>query len=377
MRNLIPPFVRPMMRLVGTNDRGAVGVLVGILLSTGVLLGMAALTVDVGMIYQERAELQNGADAGSIAVAKTCVVGTTGCRPGDAANYANLNSKDGVSDVTTVCGHGDGLTPCPTVPEPPRMVDCPTLPEDDDDPTNDDANYVDVHTATKTTETTGDSTLLPPVFSRALAGNAGYEGDTVLACARAMWGPAMPGSKSLAMTLSQCAWTAATGGGTTFDVDFRFFVRDPSAPTGDCQSAPGAFGWLGQDESGECTADIDLTENTAESDTGKDVPKECKGPLKSYVDNKTLIYIPIFSSTEDTGGNATYNLVGLAAFIITGYANMPGADPRTYPKELKDACPKGDTSPSCIFGHFTKALVPVSTSIGGTDFGAIAIKLAG
>ena len=64
MRNLVPPFVRPMLRLLGRDDRGAFGVLVGMLFSTGVLLGMAALTIDVGTLYQERAELQNGADAG-------------------------------------------------------------------------------------------------------------------------------------------------------------------------------------------------------------------------------------------------------------------------------------------------------------------------
>jgi Flp pilus assembly protein TadG len=62
-----------MMRLLGADDRGAIGVLVGMLLATGVLLGMAALTVDVGMLYQERAELQNGADAASIAVSDALV----------------------------------------------------------------------------------------------------------------------------------------------------------------------------------------------------------------------------------------------------------------------------------------------------------------
>jgi len=371
MRNLIPPFVRPMMRLVGADDRGAVGALVGMLLATGVLLGMAALTVDVGMVYQERAELQNGADAGSIAVAKTCVVGTSGCTPVSAANYANLNSKDGVSAVTLVCGHDPKgvLSSCPA-PSGPALVNCPSAPSAG-------TNYVDVHTAT---ETTGGSSLLPPVFARALAGNAGYQGSTVLACARAMWGPAIQSSNSLAMTLSLCAWTQATGGTPpTFGVDVRIFVRDaPNAPTCDGLSAPGEFGWL--NDVGGCKAEIDLTQDgyAAGSDPGKNLSDECQAALKSYVANKTPIYIPIFDTTTGTGNGASYHLVGLAAFILTGYANMnPLKDAIPSPFTLAD-CPNGKTTPSCIFGHFTQALVPVSTTIGGgTYFGATAIKLAG
>jgi hypothetical protein len=368
MRNLVPPFVRPMMRLLGADDRGAIGVLVGMLLGSGVLLGMAALTIDVGTLYQERAELQNGADAGSIAVAKTCVVAT--CTPGTAANYANLNSKDGVSAVTLVCGHGAGLDPCPS--SSGTMVDCPSAPSAG-------TNYVDVHTATKTTS---GSSLLPPVFSRALAGNAGYQGSTVLACARAMWGPAIQSSNSLAMTLSLCAWTQATGGTTppTFGTDVRIFVRDaPNAPTCNGLSAPGEFGWLNT-VSG-CTASIDLTQNgyVAGSDPGKSLSKACQDALESYVANKTPIFIPIFDTTTGTGSGASYHLVGLAAFILTGYANMnPLKDVIPAGFDPKTACPNGATTPSCIFGHFTQALVPVSTTIGtGTDFGAIAIKLAG
>jgi Flp pilus assembly protein TadG len=368
MRDVVLKLVRPMMRLLGRDDRGAVGVLVSMLLGTGVLLGMAALTIDVGILYQERAELQNGADAGSIAVAQTCVV--TSCAPGTAAGYANLNAKDGASAVTLVCGHdaGGALPGCPA--SSGTMVDCPSAPAAG-------TNYVDVHTAT---QTTGGSSLLPPVFARALAGNAGYQGSTVLACARAMWGPAMQSSKSLAMTLSLCAWTQATGGTPpTFGTDVRIFVRDaPTAPTCAGLSRPGEFGWL--NDIGGCTASVDLTQSgyVTGSDPGKNISDACQDALKSYVANKTPIFIPIFDTTTGTGSGATYHLVGLAAFILTGYANMnPLKDDIPSPFTKAD-CPNGKTTPSCIFGHFTQALVPMSTTIGnGTYFGATVIKLAG
>ena len=369
MRNLIPPFVRPMMRLLGADDRGAFGVLVGMLLATGVLLGMAALTVDVGQLYQERAELQNGADAGSLAVAKSCLTGPA-CTTGTAATYANLNAKDGVSAVTLVCGHDlkGGLPGCPG--STGTMVDCPSAPAAG-------TNYVDVHTATRTS---GGSSLLPPVFARALTGNAGYQGSTVHACGRAMWGPAVKSSQSLAMTLSMCAWTQATGGTPpTFGVDTRIFVRDaPSAPTCAGLSAPGEFGWL--NDIGGCSAAIDLTQSgyAAGSDPGKNITKACQDALTSYVASGTPIFLPIFDTTTGSGSGATYHLVGLAAFILTGYANMNPLKDDIPSPFTKSSCPNGATTPSCIYGHFTQALVPVSTTVGtGTYFGATAVKLAG
>jgi Flp pilus assembly protein TadG len=366
MRNLVPRFIRPMLRMVGADERGAVGILVGTLFATGVVLGMAALTVDVGRLYVESAELQNGADAGSIAVAKSCVA-QNACRPDDAARYANDNSKDGASAVTLVCGRGPALTSC--APSSGTLGDCPAEPAT--------ATYVDVHTATRTS---GGSSLLPPVFARSLPGNGAYQGTTVHACARAMWGPAVQSSRSLAMTLSLCAWTQATGGTPpNFGTDVRIFVRDaPNAPTCAGMSKPGEFGWLS--DSGNCSASVDLTQSgyVAGSDPGKNLSQACQDALMSYVANKTPIFIPVFDTTSGTGSGATYHVLGLAAFVLTGYANMNPLKDAIPSGFTRASCPNGATTPSCIYGHFTQALVPVTTTIGtGTNFGATAIRLAG
>src|ERR1039457_1222087 len=84
MRNLILGLARPVLRLLGRDERGAVGVLVAMMLGAGVLTGMGALVIDVGQLYQERAELQNGADAAALAVAESCATGT--CTPSIAAS---------------------------------------------------------------------------------------------------------------------------------------------------------------------------------------------------------------------------------------------------------------------------------------------------
>ena len=44
------------------SDRGAVGIIVAILLASGVLLGVAALSVDVGQLTAEREQLMSAAD---------------------------------------------------------------------------------------------------------------------------------------------------------------------------------------------------------------------------------------------------------------------------------------------------------------------------
>lgn len=179
MRNL----GRLPLRLLRRDDRGAVGVLIALLIGSGVLLGMAALVIDVGQIYQNRAELQNGADAAALAIARQCALGTcaSGSALATAATFADSNASaltQGTAGVSAVCG-SDGLGSCSAYIGS-GLTDCPA------DPTDDLVNFVDVQTETKLPS---GSTLLPPVFGSTLVGNSTYDGTTVKACAQAEWQP--------------------------------------------------------------------------------------------------------------------------------------------------------------------------------------------
>ena len=57
-------------------DEGVVLVWVALMLV--VLVGMGALVIDIGALYVEKRELQNGADAAALAVARDCVEGDCG-----------------------------------------------------------------------------------------------------------------------------------------------------------------------------------------------------------------------------------------------------------------------------------------------------------
>ena len=56
----------------GFADRGGVAVIVSVLLAGGVLLGMAALSVDVGQLNAEREELISAADGSAQSIAGEC-----------------------------------------------------------------------------------------------------------------------------------------------------------------------------------------------------------------------------------------------------------------------------------------------------------------
>ena len=372
MRDLICGLASPMRRLLGPDDRGAVGVLVAILIGGGVLFGMGAIVVDVGQLYSERAQLQNGADGGALAVAKTCAQGT--CTPGAAQLYANSNSNDGRSAVDLVCGTGT-LAGCPG--STGKIYDCPPPPKAA-------TNYVDVHTSTLTSS---GSTLLPPSFARALLGNKNYNGSTVFACAQAAWGPPQAAA-GVAVTFSACEWDAATQNGTVFappppypphplpspSLD-RVLKLHTTSTNGGCPTepagadGPGLFGWT-DDPTNTCTTPI--INGQYGGNTGTSISAACKQVIAADQANRTLIFIPVYVAISGTGANGTYTLKGFAAFVITGY-HLPGFKATDWLNPANDC--KG--SSFCINGYFTQGLVPDPGTIGGPNLGADVIQLTG
>lgn len=408
MRDLISGLARLMTQRLGQRERGAIGVLVAALIGGGVLLGMAALTIDVGQLYQNRAELQNGADAGALAVARACAQDSANCTPvnalGIAGNYADANASQltgGTDGAATPCGSGGTLSACTGATG--ALTQCPA------DPAN--VNYVDVNTSTRLPD---GSTLLPPVFAGAL----GIGGQTVRACAQAEWGTAMT-SDSLAVTVSFCAWQALThdtdGDGddsadnddddTQYDHLIPLWLKGKGTSCTDNasgQKLPGGFGWLAPSctSTGNstcanpCTAVIDINTattpptGTTYTDPGANVTNDCKTALQS--DLGTTVYIPVFDQSYSQGGNAYYHVIGLAAFFITGYANMTGlknagipqpvippADPAGY--NLCVSSPdKSVNNQECLEGYFAKGLTNLPGPISsGPGFGADTIQLTG
>jgi Flp pilus assembly protein TadG len=343
-----------------------VGIIVCLLLGT-VLLGLSALVIDVGQLYQERAQLQNGADAAALAVAKGCIL--SGCTPGSALStaqtYADENASDGSAGVGAVCGSAGTLPACGA--SSGAMTACPSPPSS--------GNYVDVNTSTKTS---GGATVIAPVFARELVGNGSYTGTTVLACAQVTWGSAGSTYSGLltAFTTPACQWDKESGAGLVFgspppgtlpssSYDMKLTLgygrktgcsTEPSGSDG-----PGTFAWI--TETGGCT--LQVTGTTYPVRTGTASP-HCNTPLFDDAQNKSLIYIPVYTSATGNGASSVYNLKGVAAFVVTGY-HVPGRGMFAfYPDWLNPANTCTGTS-YCIDGYFVSEPGTLSSSGGVTS----------
>lgn len=385
MRNVI----RRALLTPGQNDRGAIGVLFAVLIAAGVLFGLAAVVVDVGETYAERAELQNGADAGALAVAKACALGSADCSDsteptGTAGTYANANAKDALSEVWLVCGYDadQPLIECPaTTGTTDSRVDCPELPPSG-------TEFVDVHTSTRT----AGGTTLTPRFGHAQNSDEPFEGTTVGACARAAWG-APAGGKSFAGTISDCEWEQATTGGTDYapsppyppnpDATYSrvLELHDPKEDSSDAAGetcadrngvdGPGQFGWV-EDPDDDCSAYIDEGDSYS-TDPGADVSSACKTELASSRENQEPIFIPLYSTVSGTGTNGEYELSGFAAFIVTGY-HLPSFKAKDWLTGTHHCT----GSQKCIYGFFIdEEYMPGGGSIGGADRGVYTAKLTG
>lgn len=90
------------------DDRGAVGALVSVLIVA--LLGMSALVVDIGNLWQHRRNLTTATDASALAAAQEFALGGNGC--GSVSNdYFSTNRPAGatvVSCTPTALGNGAG-----------------------------------------------------------------------------------------------------------------------------------------------------------------------------------------------------------------------------------------------------------------------------
>lgn len=270
------------------NENGAISVIVAILMVT--LLGFVAIAVDVGVIYSERAQLQNGADASAIALAQKCarhaadpVCSTTSTL---ATSLANQNALDGMSKVHT--------------------IELDTT-----------ARKVSVTTSAKEPGGTDNSVSL--FFADVL----GVPTKEVGARASAVWGSPKAGRTAFPLAFSICQVKDNIGG------SLQLLQEHGKNANADCNYGPsgaavqGGFGWLVQD-AGKCGGTIDLAVSEGGSDPGNNAPGNCTTELNRWASDITagrdvIVLLPVFNKVTGTGAGAIYGLVSFAAFKVTGW----------------------------------------------------------
>ncbi len=414
-------------------ERGATMMVFSILLAFGVSMGMLAISVDVGAMMLERRQLQNGADATSLALADVCARGEADCNP--ATNtpvlkpLLNLNSgRDAKSQFDPARGTNGQ---CGRVPGEPAMPGCPTTGDITDlrecTPlpswltTGDGVNipYVETYSLTESNES--DPSLLPRYFSQLLAG--GGSDVSVTACARAAWGAPKSFAATVPVTFSTCEWQRATSNGADYVEDgpmgpwpgyggagqpawpdaskeVVIQLQDPSAEDADCawngKDTSGGFGYIREADGTGCSALVS-TDGWTRIDTGNSVSPDCTTGFGGM--RGTTINIPVFdcmlrshsqptgdipvgtdcdpATNESGGANTYYHIVGWAKFYLSGYKISGTGQPSVRSGSVP--CSGGDR---CLSGWFLQGSLQNVSEIqapvpGDTDFGTYAVLPAG
>ncbi|MET3173741.1 UNVERIFIED_ORG: Flp pilus assembly protein TadG [Arthrobacter sp. UYCu721] len=342
------PKNESMLSLEGSeSERGAAAVVVAFALVG--LLGFAALAVDVGAMYAEKAQLQNGADATALAIAQDCAKGLncTTAMANDNNRLADDNANDDSSGTFSV--------------------------------TQPTANSVRVETNAQEAGSIDDSFTL--FFARVL----GHDTAVIHAAAEASWGTPSKAT-TLPWTVSECVFKSmltpsqlasltSTGNFVGYPTDTHILLRyDENTPTYPGCAAqngyrPGGFGWL-ETNSG-CSTDIDLSA-TVKGQPGNHFPnaKPCEALKDTILDEPALI--PLFSSNTGNGDNTVYSLIGFAAFQVTGY-KFSGSDEHLDAAAPKCLDAKGKKDNNCRFlqGYFTRfvSLEEGMSLTGGPNYG--------
>jgi hypothetical protein len=311
------------MRRVNGRRRDEHGAMVIFLAAFSVvMIGMAALVIDVGSLLDEKRQLQNGADAGALAVAHSCAAGA--CNASLAGPLANSNSKDLQSTVRSVAVVGKDIT-------------------------------------VTTSTSAGGTSILPYSFGQILTGVKGKE---VVASATARWAP-LGRAVVLRLAISEC--DVKRLGISTVESTILLHAAQGQCNTNSNNDASGAFGWLDDDRppvGSTCELTV-VAGQTASADPGASGPTQCLDP---YFPMDVLL--PVFDDVRGvrgTGTNATYLIKGFARFHLTGYKFASD----------KSVTPPCSGSNDCIRGYFVRFVTNTeATTIGvGADFGVSTVKL--
>jgi Flp pilus assembly protein TadG len=349
---------------VTARDHGAIGVLMAVLLGTGALVGLLALTVDMGRVYLESRTVQVGADAAAEGLAYECALNAAACASAaNATTFAqgivNANSSDGASGLEEVCG--STLGGCAGLSA--RPMDCATDP----------SGTAYVRVTTKTQTGSGDVLLTP--FTDLLDGDASDgDGVTLWSCAQDRWGKVDYANVSLGLALPPCEFSIGgstkvqLGVGTVLDTSCSVTVY---SATGSTESqALGIFGagagpiempFLIDLGTGDCTVETQVTvpavyprfANAADGCSGAFLAR-----LAQHIDSGRTVIVPM--GWRDSALTVVARSLGAVHFLgyctqsaaggcSVGYGQLAGSG--TWPNGCSSLRP-------CLFYEYVNAVVP-------------------
>ena len=96
------------MQRLRKDERGAVAIIIALLMV--VLIGFAALAVDISAMWAEKRQLQNGADAAALAIAQDCAKNACGSPTALRRAMSELNRNGGTPTASIVTMSRNSVT---------------------------------------------------------------------------------------------------------------------------------------------------------------------------------------------------------------------------------------------------------------------------
>ena len=280
-------------------ERGAMAVILSLLLVP--LLGFAAIAVDVGALYAERARLQVAADSAALAVAQDCSRGACGDMLATAQALITANDGEGTAAHQVLSSDPLSVT---------------------------------------VTGSTPQEHWFAPVF--------GYDSTAVSATATVGWGGPSRGTAVLPLAFSWCSFYNQTHGGMPSGTTLQVINLTKTDGATQCHpqsgnDIPGGFGFVTTDAGQRCKATSQI-DGVLRSDPGESPSSGCNAAdFASYL-GKTVL-LPIYDEAGGTGNGGWYRVYGYAAFTLKGYA---------FTGQFKSNPAPCNGSTRCVSGYFTR-----------------------
>ncbi|MFL4472726.1 pilus assembly protein TadG-related protein [Paeniglutamicibacter sp. MACA_103] len=288
-------LIKKSWRTMRSAQDGASSIMVAVLMVA--LLGFAAISIDVGKLYWEKAQLQNGADAGALALASICGAKETDTECSSISTIPRHLADNNANDTSS-------LVPSVVVDTANNKVTVNTAAAEAGSPTN--------------TVSTWFARILDPAYSNVGVG----------ATATAIWGPPGGLSTKFPLAFSQCEIDSSP----TFDGSLQFLqshgVGDTTATdachsTSSGQEIPGGFGWLQQEPAGSCSVDT-IIDGWELTDTGNEFKAGCQTILAEWkadlvAGKPVIVLLPVFHEVKGTGAGGQFKIYAYAAIDIRGW----------------------------------------------------------
>lgn len=416
------------LKVFSRDDSGVIAVLVALVISSLAVFGLLALVGDGGNMFAERQTQNNAADDSSLAIAQECALNGRGaisssnfagyggpiCQNNSyasafATQYANINSPDGLTRVSVVCG-ATSLGVCVNTEH--TLADCKPVPAVY-------TNYVRVETKTQTTG--GD--WLPTFFAGML--DSANTTNVINGCAQTAWGASERAPVLLPLAIGICefkpdgmaivfdpdsnapTWSANDANLPKTLVDYNgkpincvdtlkglsMFSTTQVASPGwpnfafQCPSlsllgTPPAYNYLKVGTYLKTEKNIESAIQTPCGGNSTIAKATFQKNLQEIVDAQIGFFIPVVGPVTANGqGTWNFQVYSFYYFKLKEF-NFENKVKSTITTHLTQAAcsPLGgnNTNNNCIYGQFSRAIVPnanVSTRTDLPAVGAFAIQL--